>query len=101
MSDQKLEQIRLETEQDDELRLIMNHTKLGWLNYINSIPQKAKDSRSELPKFGGFLLFRDRIAIPGKLRSEILETIHVCIWAYRSAASLQQLLYGGLDYQRI
>ena len=42
MSDQKLEQIRLETEQDDELRLIMNHTKLGWLNYINSIPQKAK-----------------------------------------------------------
>lgn len=29
MSDQKLEQIRLETEQDDELRLVMNLTKQG------------------------------------------------------------------------
>ena len=79
MYDQKLEQIRLESEQDDELRLVMNLTKQGWPNNINSIPEKAKDyfvSRSEFSIFGGILLFRDRIVTPGKLRSEILETIH-------------------------
>ena len=79
MSDQKLEQIRLETEQDDELRLVMNLTKQGWPNHINSIPEKANDhfaSRSEFSIFGGILLFRDRIVISGKLRSEILKTIH-------------------------
>ena len=67
ISDQKLEQIRLETEQDDELRLVMNLTKQGWPNHINSIPEKAKDyfaSRSEFSIFGGILLFRDRIVIP-------------------------------------
>lgn len=46
-------------------------------NHSNSILEKAKDyfaSRSDFSIFGGILLFRDRIVIPGKHRSEILET---------------------------
>lgn len=43
MSYQNLEQIRLETEQDDELRLVMKLTKQGLPNCTKSNPEKAKD----------------------------------------------------------
>ncbi|XP_062574010.1 uncharacterized protein K02A2.6-like [Saccostrea cucullata] len=79
VSDHKLEQIRRETDLDNELRLVMNLTKQGWPDHINSVPEGARDyfsARSELSIFEGILLFRDRIVIPGVLRSEILETIH-------------------------
>lgn len=79
IADRRLEQIRIATENDGTIQEAIRHTQDGWPKNVNCVRPELKNlfaSRSELSILHGLLLYRDRIAIPESLRSEILDSIH-------------------------
>ena len=79
VSDEKLEQIRCETQKDVTLKTALNYTAKGWPTYKEDVWLAARDLfgfRSELSVFEGLLLRGDQIVIPRSMRKEILQRIH-------------------------
>ncbi|KAK3091772.1 hypothetical protein FSP39_022529 [Pinctada imbricata] len=79
ISDQKLDQIRMETAKDPTLQEVMSYTRFGWPNHSRSMKDECKEyysSRSKLSISEGLVIYRHRITIPEVLRSEIIEKIH-------------------------
>ena len=79
VSDEKLEQIRCETQKDVTLKTALNYTAKGWPTYKEDVWLAARDLfgfRSELSVFEGLLLQGDQIVIPHSMRKEILQRIH-------------------------
>lgn len=79
VTDQYMNQIRVETQKDVNLKYAMDYTKSGWPQYKEDVALAARDLfavRSELSVAEGVLLRGDRIVIPFSLRKDILEKIH-------------------------
>ena len=79
ISDCKLEEVRRETELDEQLQLLRDTILDGWPDARNSCPPKIVDfwnHRDELSYIDGLLLKGSKIVIPRSLRTKILESIH-------------------------
>lgn len=79
VSDERLEDLRRETQLDINLRSALNYTLVGWPEYKQDVVLAARnyfDFRHELSVFDGLLVRNDRIVIPYSRRKLILERIH-------------------------
>lgn len=79
VSDERLEDIRRETQFDVNLKSALNYTLVGWPEYKQDVMLAARDYfdiRNELSVFNGLLVRGDRIVIPFSRRRLILERIH-------------------------
>ncbi|KAK3762997.1 hypothetical protein RRG08_041613 [Elysia crispata] len=79
VSDGKLRQLKVETQQDVSLRTAINYTVMGWPTYKQDVMLAARDLfdfRNELSLYDGLLLRGDKIVIPYSMRKEILDRIH-------------------------
>ena len=75
----KLQEIRLETAQDDELALLKHTITTGWPKHIQDLPREMQaywNFREELTVEDGLVLKNTRIVIPAKLRQSTLKQIH-------------------------
>lgn len=79
VSDEKLEQIRRETQKDVNVKMALDYTTTGWPDYKEDVKLAARDFyaiRGELSSHEGLLIRGDRIVIPFSMRREILDRIH-------------------------
>ena len=79
VSDQRLQEIREATASDNQHQLALKYTRAGWPEYYKDVPEEVREfyaARGNLSEHNGLLLFKDRIAIPESLRSDILDKLH-------------------------
>lgn len=79
ISPTKLNLIKEQTLQDAEMQMVQHYVMTGWPKYAVKVPDKVKayhTSRHCLTTFKGLILYNDRIVVPHKMRSEILQRIH-------------------------
>lgn len=79
ISPTKLNLIKEQTLEDAELRMVQHYVMTGWPKYAVKVPDKVKayyTSRHCLTTSKGLILYNDRIVVPHKMRSEILQRIH-------------------------
>ena len=103
-SDEKLEEIRVETEKDQILQEVITTMEKGWPRVRKDCPETIKpywDYRADLTVLKGVLVCGDRIVIPKTLRREMLERIHQghlgmdkCKWRAR-----QSICWPGMSKQ--
>ncbi|KAK3762996.1 hypothetical protein RRG08_041612 [Elysia crispata] len=85
VSDGKLRQLKVETQQDVSLRTAINYTVMGWPTYKQDVMLAARDLfdfRNELSLYDGLLLRGDKIVIPYSMRKEILDRVSPAELAY-------------------
>ena len=78
-TEQRLEEIKIETNNDEIMNDLETVLKEGWPNTRKECPNNAQpywDFRGDITKIKGLMLYRDRIIIPKVLRNEILTKIH-------------------------
>lgn len=79
MSDRKLSEIKVATENDPVLQTAINSP--NWVGRIVIIQFRSRSKviswHVQLTTLDGLLLYRDRIVIPEVLRGEILNTVHL------------------------
>ena len=79
MSDDRLEEIRALTEDDNVLQEVIHYTLNGWPKYkkdVNIQLHAYHDIRHELSVASGLLMRGSRIVVPDPLREDILQRIH-------------------------
>ena len=75
VSDDKLEQIRKEVENDPTMKELIKIIKVGWPENRKEVPEVVQEYwnyRDELSEVNGIILKGSRIIIPSRLRSEML-----------------------------
>lgn len=80
VTDSKLEEIKRETENDSELKDLLNIIKIGWPESKKEVLESVREYwhvRDELVECKGLIVKGQQIVIPKKLRKEMLEKIHV------------------------
>ena len=78
-SPEKIEQIKLATASDPQLRRVLDYTVSGWPKYAKDIPEEIRKYhavRGELSVVDGKIIYHNRLVIPSSLQSEVLERIH-------------------------
>lgn len=78
-SDDKLDEIRLETEKDSQLQTLANIIHAGWPEKLTSIPDEVKvfwNFRDEISMYNGILFKAEQMIIPLSLRKEMLAKLH-------------------------
>ncbi|XP_036334511.1 uncharacterized protein K02A2.6-like [Rhagoletis pomonella] len=79
LNDDHLTSIRSESEQDPEIRQLMETCQKGWPNEksaVRTIIQRYWNIRDEITICDGILLRGDRIIIPRNLRAQTIEALH-------------------------
>ena len=79
VSTNKLQEISQATQTDEELRLVLEFTKLGWPKRAKDVPEEIKQYfsvRGQLSVIDNKLIYRDRLVIPSSMREDILNRIH-------------------------
>ena len=77
---QRLEEMRIATENDENLKKLKNVIMSGWPNEKNNLPDELKvyfSYRDEFTIQDGIILRGERIVIPGSLRAGIKEKLHL------------------------
>lgn len=80
VSDRKLQEIKAQTEQDEQLSLLKKVIQDGWPVYRNQCQPEILDFwnfRDELACFDGIIMKGQKLVIPKALRSSILDIVHV------------------------
>ena len=76
---EKIEQMKLATASDPQLRRVLDYTVSGWPKYAKDIPEeihKYHAVRGELSVVDGKIIYHNRLVIPSSLQSQVLERIH-------------------------
>ncbi len=76
ISQTKMESVKRETELDFELQRVRKYVTDGWPRYAANVPQALKSyysARHHMSVFQDLVLYDDRIIIPQKMRSDILQ----------------------------
>ncbi len=79
ISQTKMESVKRETELDFELQRVRKYVTDGWPRYADNVPQALKSyysARHHMSVFQDLVLYDDRIIIPQKMRSDILQRLH-------------------------
>ncbi|XP_060594114.1 uncharacterized protein K02A2.6-like [Ruditapes philippinarum] len=79
VSDQKMEQIRLTTKSDLQMKILSSVIHEGWPNNRTDCPQSILEFwnfRDELSVIDGVILNNTKILVPAELRSLMLDIIH-------------------------
>ena len=79
ISDQRLQEIRTETEKDDTLQILKSVILQGWPAVRNAVPAQVTpyySVRDELSVQDGLIFRSDRVVIPKALRGEMKLKIH-------------------------
>ncbi len=74
-----MESVKRETELDFELQRVRKYVTDGWPRYADNVPQALKSyysARHHMSVFQDLVLYDDRIIIPQKMRSDILQRLH-------------------------
>ncbi|MGH0170178.1 UNVERIFIED_CONTAM: hypothetical protein FKN15_058554 [Acipenser sinensis] len=80
VSEQKLEEIKSETEKDNTLISLRTIIQNGWPNNKGEAPMAVQDywnNRDELSETDGLLMKNDKLIIPASMRQEMLKRIHL------------------------
>ena len=78
-SPEKIEQIKLATASDPQLRPVLDYTVSGWSKYAKDLPEEIRKYhavRGELSVVDGKIIYHNRLVIPSSLQLEVLERIH-------------------------
>ena len=78
-SKEKIEEIRAETEKDEELQTLTRITRDGWPENQSKIPTSMKpywNFRDEISVYNGIVFKAEQMIIPKAMRSEMLSQIH-------------------------
>ena len=79
ISSSKLDMVKQQTLQDEELQLLKHYVSGGWPKHAVNVPLKVKafyTHRDHLTVSQGLVLYNNRMVIPWSMRTEILERIH-------------------------
>lgn len=79
ISQTKMDSVISETGLDYELQMVKKYVADGWPRYTANVPQALKayyGARNHLSVFQDLVLYDDRIIIPQKMRSDILQRLH-------------------------
>nr|XP_023665577.1 uncharacterized protein K02A2.6-like [Paramormyrops kingsleyae] len=79
VSQRKLTEIKMETQKDDQLRMVEEFVKGGWPEYAKSIPSSIHSFykwKDFLSLSAGLLVLGNRLVIPKAMRQSILSRIH-------------------------
>ena len=79
ISDERLEEIRQETQRDESLQVLMKVILQGWPEAKSSVPALALpfyNQRDKLTAQNGIICRGERVIIPGKLREKMKQKIH-------------------------
>jgi hypothetical protein len=79
VSDQKMEQIRLTTKSDPQMKILSSVIHEEWPNNRSDCPQSILEFwnfRDELSVIDGVILKNTKILVPAELRSLMLDIIH-------------------------
>ena len=79
VSDKKLEEIKLQTEQDEQLAVLKQVVLDGWPVYRKQCRPEILDFwnyREELAVFDGLIMKGQKLVIPRSMRSRLLELVH-------------------------
>ena len=76
VSASRLDVIKAATIADEELMQVHQFIKFGWPQHIPGEAEKYAPFKAELSAVDGLLVYRDRIVIPAKLRSDMLDRLH-------------------------
>lgn len=79
VADSRIEKIKLETDKDSTMQILMKYIKEGWPKY-KQVHQSAKvyhKYKDELSVDKGLILRKDKIVIPLSLRKEMVESVHI------------------------
>ena len=79
ISDQRLEEIKLATHNDESLQVLMKVILQGWPDDKSSVPVLALPylpQRDELTAQNGIILGGGRVVIPAKLREVMKQKVH-------------------------
>ena len=78
-SPENIEQIKLATASDPQLRRVLDYPVSGWLKYAKDIPEEIRKYHAvsgELSVVDGKIIYHNRLVIPSSLQLEVLERIH-------------------------
>lgn len=78
-SDDRLDEIRNATKNDEILTGVANYTLHGWPKYVSDVPEVYKQYhsvRAHLSIANGLVLYDNRIVVPRALQPEMLQKIH-------------------------
>ena len=79
VSDEKLEEVRKTTKDDNELQELQKYVHRGWPNTPKDLPAMIRpywNHRDEITVIDGIVFKSQKIIIPEALRSEMLGRIH-------------------------
>ncbi|XP_062576025.1 uncharacterized protein K02A2.6-like [Saccostrea cucullata] len=80
MSDRRLEEVRLATQADPQMKILMNIIHDGWPDKRKKCPSQALEywnHRDELTEIDGILFKGHKIIIPRDLRRQMMEAVHI------------------------
>ena len=78
-SPEKIEQIKLATASDPQLRRVLEYTVSGWSKYAKDVPEEIcqyNAGRGELSVVYVKKMYHKCLVLPSILQSEVLERIH-------------------------
>lgn len=76
VTDDKLNAIRIATQQDADLQLVSKYIHEGWPSQMTHTLHGFHTVRAHLSEVEGLLLYEDRIVIPGSQRQDVLRQLH-------------------------
>ncbi|XP_058828416.1 uncharacterized protein K02A2.6-like [Topomyia yanbarensis] len=80
VSDSRLNEIKMETEKDQSMQLIIGYTQQGWPSTADRVPDTVKiyyNYRNELSTQDRLVFRGDRIVVPHLLRRKLVDSCHV------------------------
>ncbi|XP_062600865.1 uncharacterized protein K02A2.6-like [Saccostrea cucullata] len=80
MSDRRLEEVRLATQADPQMKILMNIIHDGWPDKRKKCPSQALEywnHRDELTEIDGIIFKGHKIIIPRDLRRQMMEAVHI------------------------
>uniref|UniRef100_A0A1Y1N2I4 RNA-directed DNA polymerase n=3 Tax=Photinus pyralis TaxID=7054 RepID=A0A1Y1N2I4_PHOPY len=69
------EDIKIETQEDPEFKLLYDYVSHGWPNHVKGFPYFNR--RSELTMEKGIVMLGHRVVIPAKFRKQLLDELHI------------------------
>lgn len=79
VSNEKKNELKNETERDENLREIKKYCMNGWPNDKLNCPEKLRfyyRLKNDIVLEDGILFFNERVMIPNKMREQIIEKLH-------------------------
>lgn len=97
VSDERIEQFKIETSQDPTLKIIVDYCKNGWPNHKTKLPDKVKfyfNLRNDIILENEMLFLVDRIMIPQSMKMQMLKQLHESHMGFtKTKARARELFY--------